>query len=90
MQQTSCHSFHEQNIQTNNNSVLIKPKTRAVPRVASDIMTSCRARRMSERRLESEDIDPSLYRVRGMAMPQLVWVNVEPGGASPLPTNISN
>ena len=34
-------------------------------------MTSCRARRMSERRLESEDIDPSLYRVRRMAVPQL-------------------
>ena len=45
---------------------------------------------MSERRLESEDIDPSLYRVRGMAVPQLVWVDVEPGGASPLPAYISN
>ena len=45
---------------------------------------------MSERRLESEDIDPSLYRVRGMAMPQLVWVNVELGDSSPFPANISN
>ena len=45
---------------------------------------------MSERRLESEDIDPSLYRVRRMAVPQLVWVDVEPGGSSPLPANISN
>ena len=45
---------------------------------------------MSERRLEREDIHSSLYRVRGMAVPQLVWVNVEPGGASPLPANISN
>ena len=45
---------------------------------------------MSERRLESEDIDPSLYRVRGMAVPQLVWVNVEPGGSSPFAANISN
>ena len=43
---------------------------------------------MSERRLESEDIDPSLYRVRGMAVPQWVWVNVEPGGASPLSTDL--
>ena len=32
---------------------------------------------MSEGRLESEDIDSSLYRVRRMAVPQLVWVNVE-------------
>ena len=45
---------------------------------------------MSERRLESEDIDPSLYRVCGMAVPQLVWMDVEPGGSSPLPANISN
>ena len=45
---------------------------------------------MSERRLESEDIDSSLYRVRRMAVPQLMWVNVESGGASPLPANISN
>ena len=45
---------------------------------------------MSERRLESEDIDSPLYRVRRMAVPQLVWVDVEPGGSSPLPANISN
>ena len=51
-------------------------------------MTSCRARRMSERRLESEDIDSSLYRVRRMAVPQLMWVNVESGGASPLPADL--
>jgi len=25
-----------------------------------------------------------------MAMPQLVWVNVEPGGSSPFPANISD
>ena len=45
---------------------------------------------MSERRLESENIDSSLYRVRRMAVPQLVWVNVEPGGSSPLPADISD
>ena len=45
---------------------------------------------MSERRLEREDIDSPLYRVRGMAVPQLVRVNVEAGGSSPLPANISN
>ena len=28
---------------------------------------------MSERRLESEDIDPSLHRMRGMVSPQLGW-----------------
>ena len=69
---------------------LAKPKRRTVPRVASDVMTSCRARRMSERRLESEDIDPSLYRVRRMAVPQLVWVNVEPGGSSPHEADLPN
>jgi hypothetical protein len=45
---------------------------------------------MSERRLEREDIDSSLYRVRRMAVPQLVRVNVEASGSSPLPANISN
>ncbi len=45
---------------------------------------------MPERRLESEDIDSSLNRVRGMAMPQLVWVNVEPGGSAPFPADISD
>ena len=45
---------------------------------------------MSERRLESEDIDPSLYRMRGMAMHQLVWVEVEASSSSPLAAYISN
>ena len=45
---------------------------------------------MSERRLESEDIDSSLYRVRRMAVPQLVWMTVEPCCSPPLPANISN
>ena len=71
-------------------AALTKPKRRTVPRVASDVMTSCRTRRVPERRLESEDIVSSLYRVRGMAMPQLVWVNVEPGGSAPFAANISN
>ena len=63
---------------------LAKPKRRTVARVASDAMTSCRARRMSERHLESEDIDSPLYRVRCMAVPQLVWVDGDgPGGSSP-------
>ena len=45
---------------------------------------------MSERRLKREYVDSPLNRVRGMAVPQLVWVDVEPGGSSPLPANISN
>ena len=45
---------------------------------------------MPERRLESEDIDSSLNRVRGMAMPQLVWVNVKARSSSPLSTHISD
>ena len=45
---------------------------------------------MSERRLESENIDSSLYRVRRMAVPQLVWVNVEPCGSSPLAADLPN
>ena len=45
---------------------------------------------MSEGRLKREYVDSPLYRVRGMAVPQLVWMNVETGGSSPLPTNISN
>ena len=53
-------------------------------------MTSRRARRMSEGRLKREYVDSPLNRVRGMAVPQLVWVDVEPGGSSPLPANISN
>ena len=45
---------------------------------------------MSERRLEREDIHSSLYRVRGMAVPQLVWVDVESSSTSPFAANISN
>ena len=32
---------------------------------------------MSEGRLKREYVDSPLYRVRGMAVPQLVWVDVE-------------
>ena len=45
---------------------------------------------MSERRLEREDIHSSLYRVRGMAVPQLVRVNVKPCCPAPLATDLSN
>ena len=35
-------------------------------------------------------VDCPLYRVAGMRVPQLLWVDVEPSGSSPLPANISN
>ena len=44
---------------------------------------------MSERRLESENIDSSLYRVRRITMPQLVWMNVEARCSSPFTAYIS-
>ena len=53
-------------------------------------MTSCRARRMSERRLEREDIDSSLYRVRRMAVPQLVRMQMKTSRSAPLAANITN
>ena len=45
---------------------------------------------MAEGVLEREYIHSSSYRLRGMAVPQLVRVNVEASGSSPLPANISN
>ena len=45
---------------------------------------------MSERRLEREDIPSSQYRVRGMAVPQLMRVNVEPCGSSPFAADLPN
>ena len=45
---------------------------------------------MPEGGLKREYVHAPLHSVCGMALPQLVWVNVEPGGASPLPANISN
>ena len=45
---------------------------------------------MAEGVLEREYIHSSSYRLRGMAVPQLVRVNVEASGSSPLPAYISN
>ena len=45
---------------------------------------------MAEGVLEREYIHSSSYRLRGMAVPQLVWVNVKTGGSSPLSAYISN
>ena len=40
--------------------------------------------------MKREYVHAPLHSVCGMAVPQLVWVNVEPGGSAPLPANISN
>jgi hypothetical protein len=45
---------------------------------------------MAERALQGEYINTTAHSVRRMAMPQLVWVNVEPGGSPPFPAYISN
>ncbi len=45
---------------------------------------------MTERGLKREYVHAPLHSVCGMAVPQLVWVNVESGGASPLPADISD
>ena len=45
---------------------------------------------MPEGGLKCEYVHAPLHSVCGMAVPQLVWVNVKTGGSSPLPANISN
>ena len=45
---------------------------------------------MSKRRLEREYIDSPLNRLCGMAMPQLVWMDMEASSSSPLAAYISN
>ena len=45
---------------------------------------------MAEGVLEREYIHSSLYRVRRMAVPQLVWVDVESSSTSPFAANLSN
>ena len=40
--------------------------------------------------MKREYVHAPLHSVCGMAVSQLVWVDVEPGGSSPLPANISN
>ena len=40
--------------------------------------------------MKREYVHAPLHSVCGMAVPQLVWVNVEPGDSSPFPANISN
>ena len=45
---------------------------------------------MTERGLKREYVHAPLHSVCGMAVPQLVWVNVKTGGSSPLSAYISN
>ena len=53
-------------------------------------MTSCRTRGVTERGLKREYVHAPLHSVCGMAVPQLVWVNVEPCGSPPLPADLPN
>ena len=45
---------------------------------------------MPEGCLQREYVHAPLHSVCGMAVPQLVWVNMEPGGSSPLSAYISD
>ena len=45
---------------------------------------------MAEGVLEREYVDSPLYRVYGMAVPQLMRVDVEPCGSSPFSADISD
>ena len=45
---------------------------------------------MAEGGLKREYFHSPLHSMCGMALPQLVWVNVEPCYSSPVPSNISN
>ena len=45
---------------------------------------------MTERGLKREYVHAPLHSVCGMAVPQLVWVNVEPCGSSPLAADLPN
>ena len=40
--------------------------------------------------MKREYVHAPLHSVCGMAVPQLVWVNVETGGSSPLPADMSD
>ena len=67
-----------------------KTQRTAVQRICSHVMPSSRARRVTERGLKREYVHAPLHSVCGMAVPQLVWVNVKTGGSSPLSAYISN
>ena len=67
-----------------------KTQRTAIQRNCSHIMPSSRTWGVTERGLKHEYVHAPLHSVCGMAVPQLVWVNVETGGSAPLPANISN
>ena len=45
---------------------------------------------MTEGGLKREYVHAPLHSVYGMAVPQLMWVNLESGNSSPLPADISD
>ena len=53
-------------------------------------MPSGRTRRVTEGGLKREYVHAPLHSVRGMAVPQLVWMDVKACCPAPLSTNISN
>ena len=53
-------------------------------------MPSSRTRRVTEGGLKREYVHAPLHSVCGMAVPQLVWVDVESSSTSPFAANISN
>ena len=67
-----------------------KTQRTAVQRICSHVMPSSRTRGVTESGLKREYVHAPLHSVCGMAVPQLVRVNVEASGSSPLPANISN
>ena len=67
-----------------------KPKRKMLPRVAGDVMTSFRPRRMSEARLKREYVDSPLFCLPNMAVSWLVRVNVKTGGSCPLSLDLPN
>jgi len=69
---------------------LAKPKRRTVPWIAGHVMARRRTRRMPQGCLKGEDVHASLNSMCGMAVPQLVRVNVEPSGFAPLSADIPN
>ena len=67
---------------------LTKAHGTAVQRIGSHVISSRRARRVTERGLKREYVHAPLHSMCGMAMPQLMWVNVEPCGSYPLAANL--
>ena len=53
-------------------------------------MPGSRTRRMTEAGLNRKYVHAPLYSVCGMAMPQLVWMDLEASSSSPLAAKISN